>query len=85
MSGNVSERPLNIFKCFLLVTLPYMNDIISISIYVQRTTKLLSPVIKYFLTLKVLMHNEKTQWFTVRTLCSTFVQGVGYSPSLLLL
>ena len=68
----MSELHLNIFKCFLLVTLPYMNDIISISIYEE----LLSPIIKYFVTLKVLMQNERTQWFMVRTLCSTFLQDI---------
>ena len=37
-----------------------------------------------FFALKVLIQNERTRWFTVRTLCSAFVQGivgVGYSPS----
>ena len=59
-----------------------------INIYTQRTTKLLTPINESVVTLKVLIQNERIQWFTVRTLCSAFVQSivrVGYSPSLLLL
>ena len=57
-------------------------------IYAQRTTKLSMPMIESFVTLKVLIQNERTWWFTAWTLCSAFAQGivrVGYSPSLLLL
>ena len=78
----MSDRPLNLLKRFLLVTLPYMNDMIS-NIYTQRTTKLFTPIIKSFVALKVLIQNERTRWFTARTLRSAFVQGivrVGYSP-----
>ena len=53
----MSDRPLNLLKCFLLVTLPYMNDLISIS--TQRATKLFIPIIKSFVALKVLIQNEK--------------------------
>ena len=44
----MSDRPSNLLKCFLLVTLPYVNDI-----YAQRTTKLFTSIIKSFVTLKV--------------------------------
>ena len=60
----------------------------SIDIYIQWTTKLLTPIIKSFVTPKVLIQNERVRWFTVSTLCSAFAQGiarVGYSPSFLLL
>ena len=56
----------------------YDNDI-----YTQRTAKLFTPIIKAFGALKVLIQNERTRWFTVRTLRSAFVQGIvraGYSP-----
>ena len=39
----VSDRPSNLLKRLLLVTLPYMND--DIDIYTQRTTKLFTPII----------------------------------------
>ena len=58
-----------------------------IDIYTQRTTNLLTPIIKSFVALKMLIQNERTRWFTAQTLCSTFVQGivrVGYSLLLLL-
>ena len=54
----VSDRQTNLLKRFLLVTLPYMNDMISISherfsvnisAYTQRTTKLFTPIIKSLL------------------------------------
>ena len=54
-----------------------------IDIYTQRTTKLFTPIIKSFVALKVLIQNERTRWFTVRTLRSAFVQGIvrdRYSP-----
>ena len=57
-------------------------------IYIRKTKTLLTPIIKPFITLKVLIQNERTQWFMARTLCSAFVQGIvrfGYSPSLILL
>ena len=69
-----------ILKRFLLVTLPYMNDMISISIYKELQS--CSPIIKSFVALKVLIQNERTPWFTARTLRSASVQGivrVGYS------
>ena len=53
-----------------------------INIYAQRTTKLSTPMIKSFVTLKMLIQNERTWWFTVWTLRSTFAQGivrVGYT------
>ena len=57
----------------------------NINIYIQRITKLSTPIINTFVTLKVLIQNERTLWFTAQTLCSAFVQGiviVEYSPSL---
>ena len=60
----------------------------NIDIYIQRTTKLLTPIIKSFARPKVLIQNERTWWFMSWTLCSMFVQGImrnRYSPSLLLL
>ena len=49
---------------------------------------MLTPIIKSFVTLKVLIQSERTQWFTVSTLRSAFVQGivrVGYSlPSFIM-
>ena len=52
------------------------------------STMLLTPIDAPLVSLKVLIQNERTRWFTDRTLRSAFVQGivrVGYSPSLLLL
>ena len=75
----MSDQLSNLLKRFLLVTLERYD----IDIYTQRTTKLFTPIIKSFVALKVLIQNERTQWFTARTLCSAFVQGtvrVGYSP-----
>ena len=46
------DRPSNLLKHFLPVTLPNMNDVISISIYTQRTTKFFTPIIKYLLPRK---------------------------------
>ena len=49
------------------------------------STTLLAPVNE---SLKVLIQNERTQWFTDQTLRRAFVQGIvrnGCSPSLLLL
>ena len=60
-----------------------LHEWYDIDIYTQRTTKLFTPIIKSFVALKVLIQNERTRWFTVRTLRSAFVQGivrVGYSP-----
>ena len=51
--------------------------------FINNTTKLFTPIIKSFVALQVLIQNERTQWFMVRTLRSAFVQGtvrVGYSP-----
>ena len=65
-----------------------LHERYDIDIYTQRTTKLFTPIIKSFVALKVLIQNERTRWFTVRTLSSVFLQGIvriGYSPSLLLL
>ena len=44
-----------------------------IDIYTQRTTKLLTPIIKTFVSLKVLIQNKRTWWFTALTLHSVFV------------
>ena len=66
----------------------FSHERYNIDIYIPRTTNLLTPNVKSFVTLKVLIQNERTRWFTVRTSYSAFVQGivrVGYSPSLLLL
>ena len=55
----------------------------AIDIYIQRTTKLFTPIIKFFVVMIVLIQNERTQWCTERTLCRAFVQGIvrdGYSP-----
>ena len=52
------------------------------------STTLLTPINALLVSLKVLIQNERTRWFTDGTLHSAFVQGivrVGYSPSLLLL
>ena len=52
------------------------------------STTLLTPINVPLVSLKVLIQNERTRWFTDGTLRSAFVQGivrVGYSPSLLLL
>ena len=60
-----------------------LHEWYDIDIYTQRTTKLFTPIIKSFVALKVLIQNERTRWFTARTLRSAFVQGivrVGYSP-----
>ena len=90
----MSDRPSNLLNRFLLVMLPYMNDMISISIHKElqsclrlssRTTKLFTPIIKSFVALKVLIQSERTRWFTAGTLRSAFVQGivrVGYLLSL---
>ena len=46
---------------------------------------LLTPINVPLVSLKVLIQNERTQWFTDGALRSAFVQGivrVGYSPSL---
>ena len=70
----------NSLKRFLLITLPYMNDIL---ICTQRTTKLFIPIMKSFVNLKVLIQNETIQWFMAQTLHSAVVQGiviVGHSP-----
>ena len=54
---------------------------------IQRTTKLLTPIIKLSVTPKVLIQNEKPWWFMVLTLCNAFVQGIVRIryPSILLL
>ena len=39
----------------------------------QRTTKLLTPIIKSFDTLKVLIQNEIIQWFMVQALRHAFL------------
>ena len=63
----------------------------NIDIYLVSTmpsTKLLTPINAPLVSLKVLIQNERTRWFTDGTLRSVFVQGivrVGYSPSLFLL
>ena len=63
----------------------------NIDIYIVSTmpsTMLITPINVPLVSLKVLIQNEQTQWFTYGTLRSVFVQGivrVGYSPSLLLL
>ena len=60
-----------------------LHERYDIDIYTQRTTKLFTPIIKSFVALKVLIQNERTRWFTARTLRRAFVQGivrVGYSP-----
>ena len=44
----------------------------NIDIDIRKTTTLLTPIIKPFITLKVLIQNERTQWLMVRTLCSAF-------------
>ena len=83
LSVFVSNQLSNSFKCFLLVTLPHMNDIILISVH--ENYKAVNNYHQIFVTLKVLMQNERTQWLTAQTLCSAFVQSivrVGYSPSL---
>ena len=77
-----------LLKHFLLVALPYMNDMISISIHEELQNCLHLCIIKSFVSLKVLIQSERTRWFMVWTLCSTFVQGivrVKYSPYFLLL
>ena len=64
---------------------PEQDDI---DIYAQRTTKLLTPIIKSFVYLNMLIQNERTRWFMMWTSCSAFIQGivrVGYPPCLLLL
>ena len=69
----------NSLKRFLLITLPYMNDIL---ICTQRTTKLFIPIMKSFVDLNVLIQNETIQWFMART-HGAVVQGiviVGHSP-----
>ena len=81
----VSDWPSNLLKCFLLIILPYMNDMISISIHkgLQSCLHLSSSLA--FVALKVLIQNERTRWFMVQTLRSAFVRGivrVGYSPPL---
>ena len=86
MSGVMSEWPSNSFEHFLLVICTSSHEWYNIDIYMQRTTELLTPIIKSFVTLKVLIQNERIRWFTVQTLRSVFVQGivrVRYSPSLL--
>ena len=83
----VNEQPLNSFKCFLLVTLPCMNDMISISIY-KELQSCLHLSLSFFVALKVLIQNQRTRWFMAQTLHSAFVQGivrVGYSLSFPLL
>ena len=63
----------------------------NIDIYFVSTipsTTLLTPINALLVSLKVLIQNERTRWFTDGILRSAFVQGivrVGYSPSLLLL
>ena len=60
----------------------------NIDIYIQRTTKLLTPIIKSIATLKLLIQNKRTWWFMAQTFCSAFVQNIvriGYLPSILLL
>ena len=60
-----------------------LHERYDIDIYTQKTTKLFTPIIKFFVALKVLIQNERIRWFTVQTLRSEFVQGivrVGYSP-----
>ena len=52
------------------------------------STTLLTPINVPLVSLKVLIQNERTRWFTDGTLRSAFVQGivrVGYFHSLLLL
>ena len=44
-----------------------------IDIYIWRTTKLLTPIIKSFFTLKVLIQTERFRWFMVRSLHTAFV------------
>ena len=71
----------------LLSSYMFSHEQYTIDIYIQRTTKLLTSIIKSFVTLKVLIQNERTRWFTTQTLRSASGQNieVGYSPSLLLL
>ena len=42
----------------------FSHERYNINIYTQRTTKLLIPIIKSFVTLKVLIQNERTRCFT---------------------
>ena len=76
--------PIKFIQVFL-ATYTSSHERYNIDIYIQRTTKLLTHIIKSFVTLKMLIQNERTRWFTAQTLCSAFVQGivrVRYSPSL---
>ena len=77
------EWPAVEFIQAFLVSYASLHEWYDIDIYTQRTTKLFTPIIKSFVALKVLIQNERTRWFTARTLRSAFVQGivrVGYSP-----
>ena len=54
-----------LLKHFLLVALPYMNDMISISIHEELQNCLHLCIIKSFVSLKVLIQSERTRWFMV--------------------
>ena len=83
----MSDRLSNLLKCFLLVTLPYTNDMISISSYTQRTLKLFTPIIKSFVALKVLMQKQENPMvyganFT-QCICTGYCES--WMPSLLIM
>ena len=87
MSSLLCESPDVKFIWRFLAGYTSSHDRYDVNFNTGRTTKLLIPIIKSFVILKVLIQNERTQWFTVRPLRSAFVQGivrVGYSPFLLL-
>ena len=80
----MSDWPLNSFNHFWLVTLPHMNDVHNIIVFIWRATKLLTPIIKSLATLKVLILNKNSMVYGVNFMQKRIVR-VRYSPSLLLL
>ena len=67
---------------------PLSHEQYIIDIYIHRTTKLLTPINKSFVSMQVLTQNKIIQQFTAQTLHSALEKAivrVGHSPYLLLL
>ena len=83
MSSLHGEWPATKFIQAFLPGYTSSHEQYDIDIYTRRTTKLLTQIIKSFVTLKVLIQNERTQWVTMQSLCTTFVQGIVFPQSIL--
>ena len=59
----MSDQPSVEFTQVFLVGYTSLHERYDINIYAQRTTKLLTPIIKSFVALKVLIQIERIRWF----------------------